>query len=62
MLYMYGTKESDGKAQEECPQDEAGVPFVDVIDQDHAQKQENNAVTCGTEHFDEVLDGRKGFL
>ena len=38
------------------------MPLVDVIDQHHAQKQENDAVTGGAEHFNEVLDGRVGFL
>ena len=38
------------------------MPLVDVIDQDHAQKQENDGVTGGTEHFDEVLDGRVGLV
>ena len=61
-LGKYDTKESDSEAQKECPENEAGMPLVDVIDQHHAQKQENDAVTGGAEHFNEVLDGRVGFL
>ena len=38
------------------------MPLVDVVDQDHAQKEENDGVTCGTQHFDEVLDGRVGLV
>ena len=56
------TKKSNDEAQKECPENEAGVPLVDVIDQHHAQKQEYNGVTGGAEHFDEVLDGRVGLV
>ena len=56
------TKKSDDETQKECPENESGVPLVDVIDQHHAQKQEYNGVTGGAEHFDEVLDGRVGLV
>lgn len=54
----YYTEESDAETQKKGPDNESSVPFMDIVDEHHAQKQENNTVTCGTEHFDKVFDGR----
>lgn len=38
------------------------MPFVNIVDQNHAQKEEDDGVTGRAEHFDKVLHSRIGFV
>ena len=47
--------EPDHQTEEQSPADKAGVPPV-LLKESHAKVEEDDAVTGGAEHLDEVVD------
>ena len=52
-------EEPDHQTEEQGPADEAGVPHM-VFKESHSKVEEDDAVTGGTEHLDEVIDSGQG--
>ena len=38
------TSEASNQAEEQSPQNESRVPFVDIVDEDHAKKEEDDGI------------------
>lgn len=56
MGYGQLTDEARHEAQEQDPQNKGPVPFVHVVNEHHAQEQEDDGVTRRAEHLNEVFD------